>query len=117
MGGRITTHALDLSRGRPAAGLAAELWAEAAPAEGVSTWSRIASVRLNPDGRADGPLAEGDLKPGAYELRFDVGGYFGSSATGFLGIVPVRFHVTDTDSHYHIPLLVSPGGYSTYRGS
>ncbi|WP_438445214.1 hydroxyisourate hydrolase [Gorillibacterium sp. sgz5001074] len=117
MGGCITTHALDLSKGKPAAGLKAELWFAGPGGEADGTlWQRLATVTLNRDGRAEAPLASG-LAAGVYELRFGAGDYFGSEASGFLGTVPVRFTVTDPESHYHIPLLVSPGGYSTYRGS
>ena len=67
----------------------------------------------NADGRTDAPLLD-DLAAGTYELVFDVGGHFGE---GFLGRVPVRFTIADADAHYHVPLLVSPWSYSTYRGS
>ncbi|MFC4809574.1 hydroxyisourate hydrolase [Paenibacillus sp. GCM10023250] len=111
-GGRLTTHVLDTARGMPAAGLRIRLMALA---EGQGE-RQVAEAATNADGRIDRPLlADGELKTGTYELRFDVGGYFGDRA--FLDIVPIRFVVTDPGAHYHVPLLVAPFGYSTYRGS
>jgi len=117
VGGRLTTHVLDTSQGRPAAGLQVEL----VRVHGDHT-HRLALVTTNSDGRCDRPLLEGThLQAGAYELRFDVGGYFSAqgmaSERPFLGVVPVRFEVSEPETHYHVPLLVSPYGYSTYRGS
>jgi 5-hydroxyisourate hydrolase len=102
----LTTHVLDIARGRPAAGVAIEL---------LRGGEVLASAVTNADGRTDGPLLEA-LEAGEYELRFAVGDYFGGEP-GFLDVVPVRFGVTDPGSHHHVPLLVAPGGYSTYRGS
>ena len=102
----LTTHVLDIARGRPAAGVAIEL------ARGGEI---VARAVTNAAGRTDGPLLE-TLAAGEYELRFAVGDYFGGEP-GFLDVVPVRFRVTDPDAHHHVPLLVAPGGYSTYRGS
>jgi 5-hydroxyisourate hydrolase len=102
----LTTHVLDVSRGRPAAGVAIEL---------VRGGEVVATAVTNADGRTDGPLLE-RLEAGEYELRFAVGDYFGGAAR-FLDVVPVRFGVSDPDAHHHVPLLVAPGGYSTYRGS
>ncbi len=102
----LTTHVLDLSRGRPAAGVAIEL------ARGEQV---VATAVTNADGRTDAPLLE-VLEAGSYELRFAVGDYFGG-VSRFLDVVPVRFEVSDPDAHHHVPLLVAPGGYSTYRGS
>ena len=102
----LTTHVLDVSRGRPAAGVAITL------ARGDEV---LASAVTNADGRTDAPLLE-RLEAGEYELRFAVGDYFGGDER-FLDVVPVRFGVTDPDAHHHVPLLVAPGGYSTYRGS
>lgn len=101
----LTTHVLDLARGRPAAGVAIEL------ARGDTVLARAVT---NADGRTDAPLLDA-LEAGTYELRFAVGDYFGEP--GFLDVVPVRFAVSDPDAHHHVPLLVAPGGYSTYRGS
>jgi hydroxyisourate hydrolase len=118
----VTTHVLDTARGRPAAGVAVELVLVKAaggsgPADGV-----VARAVTNADGRTDVPLiAPGALEAGVYELRFAVGAYFaaadGVSAPPFLDVVPVRFGVADPDAHFHVPLLVSPWSYSTYRGS
>ena len=102
----LTTHVLDIARGRPAAGVAIEL---------LRGGDVVASAVTNADGRTDGPLLE-TLEAGEYELRFAVGDYFGADER-FLDVVPVRFHVRDPAEHHHVPLLVAPGGYSTYRGS
>lgn len=102
----LTTHVLDVARGRPAAGVAIEL------ARGDEVLARVVT---NADGRTDAPLLD-TLEVGTYELRFAVGDYFGADER-FLDVVPVRFGVSDPDAHHHVPLLVAPGGYSTYRGS
>lgn len=108
MSGRLTTHVLDTARGRPAAGV--EI---AVHRDGV--WIRAATTGA--DGRPPEPLIEGEsFVVGVYELIFRIGDYF-ADVPGFLGEVPVRFTVTDASTHYHVPLLVSPFGYSTYRGS
>ncbi len=109
--GRLTTHVRDTANGRPAAGLRLTL-------HRVDGNHRVPLIdaSTNIDGRCDGPLLEGDaLAKGVYELVFQVGAYFGHAA--FLGEVPVRFAVDDPAEHYHVPLLVSPFGYTTYRGS
>ena len=108
MSGRLTTHVLDTAHGRPAAGIPVEL----ARLDGEAR-ELLASVTTNADGRTDAPLLE-KLEPGTYELVFSVGAHF---AEGFLDRVPVRFTIADADAHYHVPLLVSPWSYSTYRGS
>ena len=108
MSGRLTTHVLDTAHGRPAAGIPVEL----ARLEGERR-EVLRSVTTNADGRTDAPLLE-DLQAGTYELVFAVGEHFGE---GFLDQVPVRFTIADGDAHYHVPLLVSPWSYSTYRGS
>ncbi len=119
MSGRLTTHVLDIARGRPAAGVAIELW-RIGPGE---TRERLRSVLTNADGRTDEPLLSGaGLDVGVYEIVFAVGDYFAAppgeaGAVPFLDRVPVRFGVADRDGHYHVPLLVSPWAYSTYRGS
>jgi 5-hydroxyisourate hydrolase len=102
----LTTHVLDVARGRPAAGVAIELSREG---------ELLASAVTNASGRTDAPLLE-RLEAGEYELRFAVGDYFGAEQR-FLDVVPVRFGVSDPDAHHHVPLLVAPGGYTTYRGS
>ena len=122
MAGRLTTHLLDTARGQPAAGVAIELFR----LHGEGTEERrervIRSVS-NADGRTDRPLLQGvDLRPGRYELVFLVGDYFRKTVPDlpdppFLDRVPVRFGIADTELHYHVPLLVSPWSYSTYRGS
>lgn len=119
MGGKLTTHVLDLSKGKPGSGMGVELWRCSASSETEGgAWSRLAAVRLNDDGRSEAPLAEGDgFLEGVYELRFAVGDYYGETVPSFLDVVPIRFAVTNSGEHYHVPLLVSPGGYSTYRGS
>jgi hydroxyisourate hydrolase len=101
----LTTHVLDLAAGRPAAGVAITL------ARGSEV---LATAVTNADGRTDAPMLE-TLEAGEYELRFAVGDYFG--AASFIDVVPVRFVVSDPAAHHHVPLLVAPGGYSTYRGS
>jgi 5-hydroxyisourate hydrolase len=109
--GRLTTHVLDTARGRPAAGVGIEL-----ARFGESGREVIRMVTTNADGRTDAPLMEaGELQAGAYELVFSVGDYFGERT--FLDRVPVRFTIADPEEHYHVPLLVSPWAYSTYRGS
>ncbi|MBA3450473.1 MAG: hydroxyisourate hydrolase [Chloroflexia bacterium] len=120
MAGRLTTHVLDTVHGRPAAGLAIELFRVDAQ---TGDRERLASIRTNGEGRTDGPLLSGDaLQTGVYELVFSVGDYFAAvgranAAIPFLDTVPVRFGVADPDANYHVPLLVSPWAYSTYRGS
>ncbi len=112
MSGFLTTHVLDTAHGRPAAGVAIEL----ARLDGGGGREPLASATTNADGRTDDPLvAPGELAAGEYEQTFDVGAYFGEAA--FLGRVPVRFRIADPAAHYHVPLLVSPWSYSTYRGS
>jgi 5-hydroxyisourate hydrolase len=107
---------LDTARGRPAAGVAIELLRHPS---GRGAPQSLTRTRTNADGRTDQPLlAAGELRPGRYEIVFDVGAYFGEQGDEpFLGLVPVRFGVADAEASYHIPLLVSPWSYSTYRGS
>ena len=108
--GRLTTHVLDTAGGRPAAGVRYELYALGGRRR------RVAAGQTNADGRADAPLLEGAaLVAGRYEIVFRVGAYFGQAP--FLDDVPVRFAVADAGQHYHVPLLVSPWSYTTYRGS
>ena len=115
--GRLTTHVLDIMHGRPAAGLRIDLIALGGPQV-----SRLAEVTTNHDGRCDRPLLEGEtMRPGSYQLLFHVGTYFRrmgiGGSTPFLDVVPVRFGIDNPSMHIHVPLLVSPYGYSTYRGS
>ena len=115
--GRLTTHVLDTMAGTPAAGLAIELWTVGDDAR------RLGTVTTNADGRVEGPLLEGGaLVAGRYELRFLAGAYLrerhGVEADPlFLDEIPIRFGIADPDQHYHVPLLLSAYGYSTYRGS
>lgn len=120
MTGRLTTHVLDTRDGRPAANMRIELWAVE---PGNETRRLLKTMRTNSDGRPDAPLLAGeDLHVGVYELVFAVGEYFAlrevpTSTPPFLGRVPIRFALADATAHYHVPLLVSPWAYSTYRGS
>jgi 5-hydroxyisourate hydrolase len=115
----LTTHVLDVTSGRPAAGVRVELYELA----GGSDRQRIADFVTNADGRSDKPLMSADqARAGQFELIFHVGDYFRGQRAQladppFLDIVPIRFGVADRDAHYHVPLLVSPWSYSTYRGS
>ncbi len=121
MPGHLTTHVLDIAQGRPAAGMRVELWRLSA----AGARTLLTAVRTNADGRTDKPLlGAGELRTGVYELVFAVGEYFldflaqpVAATTPFLDQVPVRFGVADPEAHYHVPLLVSPWAYSTYRGS
>ena len=118
--GRLTTHVLDTMAGTPASGLAIELF-EIGP--GGEPGRRIRTAVTDSDGRAGGPLLEGDdLTAGRYELRFRAGDYLRArhgvdADPSFLDEVPVRFGIADPDQHYHVPLLLCAYGYSTYRGS
>jgi 5-hydroxyisourate hydrolase len=113
MAGKLTTHVLDTTHGTPAAGMAIALYLGKV---------LIAKTTTNADGRCDAPLVQGEhFLPGTYRLEFAVGDYFASrqhpDARRFLDEVPVIFVVDDTSRNYHVPLLVSPWAYSTYRGS
>jgi 5-hydroxyisourate hydrolase len=120
MTGKLTTHVLDTAQGCPAANVAIEVWS-LAPQGDVK--SLMATARTNAEGRTDAPLLTGeDFIPGTYELAFDVQSYFAAQGLAlpdppFLGWVPIRFAIADKAVHYHVPLLVSPWSYSTYRGS
>lgn len=115
--GRITTHVLDTARGLPAAGLPIELWTDGARA------TLLRTALTNADGRCDAPLLEApDLHAGLYRLVFRVGAYFApllpdAADPPFLDEIVVSFGVADPTRHHHVPLLVSPFGYTTYRGS
>ncbi len=114
--GTLTTHVLDTAAGRPAEGVPIELM-EVGSGRAVS----LASSVTNADGRTAAPLLSGaPLRIGVYKLCFQVGAYFAGQAAGrppFLDAIPIRFGISEPEAHYHIPLLVSPGAYSTYRGS
>jgi 5-hydroxyisourate hydrolase len=118
MAGRLTTHVLDTARGCPAAGLRIEAFRLTGEAR-----EPLVSLTTNADGRCDGPVLEGAaFSPGTYELLFHVAAYFRAAGLAlpepaFLDVVPLRFGIAEAGQHYHVPLLVSPYGYSTYRGS
>ncbi len=116
--GRLTTHVLDVAHGRPAGGMTVELVA----IEG-NTRRPIIRVTTNHQGRCDEPLLEGnEFGVGVWELRFHVAAYFSAadvlqSSPPFLDVVSVQFGIANADQNYHVPLLVTPWSYSTYRGS
>lgn len=118
--GRLTTHILDTSKGCPAAGVLIELFKTS------DLRQAIAQATTNADGRCETPLLQGDtFTIGEYQLLFHAGDYFDANNTGaandgqprFLNQVVIRFGISDPDAHYHVPLLLSPFGYSTYKGS
>lgn len=115
--GKLTTHVLDTANGVPGAGMTIVLYR-------IDTGrTEIVSIKTNQDGRSSQPLLEGDaFKPGIYELHFAAGEYFQGRGEklpqpAFVGDVVLRFGIADASQHYHVPLLVSPWSYSTYRGS
>ncbi len=116
--GKLTTHILDTASGKPGSNIQIELYFLK-----DDSWEKIKSTRSNNDGRCDAPLLEGEaLQVGCYELVFHAGDYFEKQGlnlpeTKFLDEVVLRFGVSDASEHYHVPLLVSPYSYSTYRGS
>ena len=115
--GYLTTHVLDTARGLPASGMTVELYRLDQGRD------LIRSMATNSDGRTDGQiLPSGEFETGQYELIFHVGAYLDAIGVApenprFLDEIPIRFGISDPDSHYHVPLLISPFGYSTYRGS
>lgn len=122
--GRLTTHVLDTALGRPARGVPIRLYRLGG--EGGEDRALLAEAVTNEDGRCDGPVLEGErFGPGTYEIEFLAGDYLaataGASRAGggapFLATIPIRFGVAAADEHYHVPLLLSPFGYCTYRGS
>jgi 5-hydroxyisourate hydrolase len=112
--GKLTTHVLDTAKGTPAKGLRIDVFSGGKPVKTVVT---------NADGRIDGPILEGsELTVGTYELHFHAGDYLRQNSEHrlepmFLDIIPIRFGIADATQHVHVPLLLSPFGYSTYRGS
>lgn len=116
--GRLTTHVLDTARGKPAAGVKITLFRVSGMGH-----DKLVETVTNADGRTDAAMLEGEaFLTGCYELVFSLGPYL--RATGqnagdvlFLDDIPIRFGVPDAGQHYHVPLLISPFGYSTYRGS
>ena len=113
----ITTHVLDTARGLPARGVSVTL--ERVEGEGERRWETLGSGRTDEDGRLKTLLPPGQaLIPGVYRLTFDTGAYFQRDGQpAFYPEVQIAFNVTDAAQHYHIPLLLCPYGYSTYRGS
>lgn len=116
--GYLTTHVLDTARGKPAAGMKIALYR----VSGASR-EKIAEAVTNDDGRTDAPiLPKGKFAPGTYELVFFAGAYLDRvgvppESPRFLDEIPIRFGISDAEAHYHVPLLLSPFGYATYRGS
>jgi 5-hydroxyisourate hydrolase len=116
--GRLSTHVLDTARGKPAAGVRITLFRISGQSH-----RKVAEMVTNADGRTDSPMLEGAaLTAGSYELVFAAGDYLRASGQAgegmlFLDEIPIRFGVPDAAAHYHVPLLISPFGYSTYRGS
>lgn len=116
--GKLTTHVLDTASGRPAAGLRVELH----HLEGAGAKTKLGEAMTNADGRLDAPLLWGEaMRAGRYRLLFHVGDYFtargNADARRFLDVIPILFTIEDAAANYHVPLLVSPWAYSTYRGS
>jgi 5-hydroxyisourate hydrolase len=122
-GGRLTTHVLDTARGKPAAGVKIMLYRVSG-----NSHRKIAETVTNADGRTDAPMLAGtQFTVGTYELVFCAGDYLRASGQAainqadgevlFLDEIPIRFGVPDAAQHYHVPLLISPFAYSTYRGS
>jgi len=114
MTGFLTTHVLDTASGIPAAGMRVDLYRLAGDAR-----DHVVTMHTNADGRTDCPiLPQNNFTKGRYELLFQVGAYFARDEdVAFLDEVPIRFGISDPASHFHVPLLVSPFSFSTYRGS
>ena len=109
----ITTHVLDTSRGRPAVGLAVELQVKSA-----AGWKSLGTSLTDANGRCNTLMGEQKLEAGAYRLLFNAGAYYQAQHTEtFYSEIPIVFEVLHPETHYHVPLLISPFGYSTYRGS
>lgn len=117
--GRLSTHVLDTAAGQPARGVRIEL----SRREADGRWTFVKAAMTNADGRTDEPLLVGDaFEAGTYEIAFHAGDYFRAVGApladpAFLDVIPIRFAIAEADGHYHVPLLVSPWSYSTYRGS
>lgn len=121
MAGKLTTHVLDTSRGIPGSDMKVELYA-IQEKQGVEQAVLIAIGLTNEDGRLNTPFLEDELREGIYEIRFHAKAYFETFLTEsgirtIWDVIPLRFMIESIDEHYHVPLLVSPGGYSTYRGT
>ncbi len=110
----ITTHVLDTALGRPAAGVAVELELH----NETGQWDFVSKGQTDGDGRIIDLLPQGSLQVGRYRMTFATGDYFRQQGTeGFYPVVTIEFEIREPDQHYHVPLLLSPYGYSTYRGS
>ncbi|TCD11299.1 hydroxyisourate hydrolase [Oricola cellulosilytica] len=121
MAGKLSTHVLDTANGHPAAGMRLTLYKASPGAEKLEV---VKSVVTNADGRTVDPLlATGEIEKGTYEIHFEVAAYYAhrpganTSDAPFLDTVPVRFTIGDPEAGYHVPLLVTPWSYATYRGS
>jgi len=119
MSGKLTTHVLDTANGCPGEGIAIALWKLDRK---IDSKTLLKTVKTNHDGRTDEPLlTDEELETGVYELIFTVGSYFARYEDYqdplFLDDIPIRFGISELKAHYHVPLLVSPWSYSTYRGS
>jgi 5-hydroxyisourate hydrolase len=120
MTGKLTTHVLDTAQGKPAQNMKIDLWHIERQ---LGHKKLLISVITNAEGRTDSPLLmDATFQMGTYELMFEVGSYFAQfnlplSDPPFLDEIPIRFSIADTKAHYHVPLLISPWSYSTYRGS
>lgn len=118
MSGYLTTHVLDTARGLPAEGIKIALYRVTG-----NSHTKITETITNADGRTDAPILPAEkFETGAYELVFFCGDYLRDTGQAgddplFLDQVPIRFGMSDAEAHYHVPLLLSPYGYSTYRGS
>ncbi len=116
--GYLTTHVLDTAKGVPAQGIKIALYRVSG-----NSHTKIVEMVTNADGRTDAPILPAEaFKTGTYELIFWAGDYLRETGQGgeeplFLDAIPIRFGMADADAHYHVPLLLSPYGYSTYRGS
>ena len=109
----ITTHVLDTSLGRPARGISVGLEKRVG-----DVWTEIGSGETDDDGRITNLIAKDSVETGNYRIQFDTGSYFSrTNRTGLYPVVCIEFEVSDADQHYHVPLLLNPFGYSTYRGS
>jgi hydroxyisourate hydrolase len=121
--GKLSTHILDTANGTPAAGVRVTVYfLDPHGGSGTTGEARLRSVVTDADGRTDGPLLDGArFAAGKYRIEFAIGDYFASKghpdARRFLDVVPIAFTVDDASAGYHVPLLVSPWAYSTYRGS
>jgi 5-hydroxyisourate hydrolase len=119
MVGYLTTHVLDIAQGIPASRVTIQVWRQNTEGGGIL----LKTTRTGENGRTEEPLLTGEeFIAGTYNLVFEVGAYFAAqhiptTDPPFLNDVPIRFSVADSGAHYHVPLLVSPWAYSTYRGS